>query len=498
MIRYRALMGVLTALVVAGCGAQSGNLEELDLYEASLYFTGGRDRERLPRLSLVRDATNNRVAVKCLSGASSAELEELRIDDLEERLSTLEDGNVVEVADDGSRSVAFPAFVGRDREGLAEVAEAKARELRPLVEGFIVRLRSELGDRQEMLFHVLWSRVIDEIWTDAWRLSFPNEDLPTVAWLVYPEHEFAVGTNYGSTPGGGSLALTWSRKFTDQLSAFPEANYELFKTAWGESFENAEVRSELEGYGVFEASGDSRLFLFHRDGHLDSLRTGMVMEYAEAVSRAFDWQEIGGQLDIHPGDAFVVVLHEVAYAIFERLYHGQLLEIPSLLLDGREVRQAVRLASLELDESPGPLDEVMALYMGNGWHASGEVVAAFEEARRHDPDNPRLLWYLGLSLYDHRALLGGAECLGAAGPAHGGRSRWAALARLGSDLDGARLRCCGRSGACGRQLSERARRGTHQRDPTDGSVRHRPHHGQGMGQAAAGEPVRESELGCDQ
>jgi tetratricopeptide (TPR) repeat protein len=201
-------------------------------------------------------------------------------------------------------------------------------------------------------------------------------------------------------PGGGGVAMTWSRNFTDHLSAFPEANYELFKTAWGEPFEDPEVRAELETYGVFDADGDPRLFSIHKDERLDTVLTGMEREYAEAVAVTLDWEEIGARLDIHPGDAYVVVLHEVAYAIFERLHRARLLEIPSLLLDGTDKTEAVRLVSLWLDEPPGPLDEAMALYMAEGWHGSEQAVAAFEEARRSDPDNVRLHWFLGLSLYD--------------------------------------------------------------------------------------------------
>ncbi len=399
MVWYKALVGALAVSVVAGCEVRRDEIERLDLYDAAMYFSSGRDRERYPRMSLMRDTLNNRIAVTCLGGASLAELEALGIDDLGERLVALEEGKILKRVD-GSCSVAFPAFVGGKRERLAEIADSAALELSPLVKELVGRLEVELGDRRDMVFHVLWSRVIDEIWADAWRPPAPGMQVPVVAWVVYPEHAFAVGTNYGSAPGGGDLALTWSNNFTEHLSAFPDANYALFKTAWGEPFEDAEVRAELETYGIFDASGDSRLFSFHRDERLDSVLTGMMYEYAEAVARTLDWAEIGARLDIHPGDAYVVVLHEVAYAIFERLYRAGTLEIPSLLLDGTDKTQAVRLVSLWLDEPPGPLDEAMALFMANGWHGSEEGVAAFEEARRAQPEHVMVHWFLGLSLYD--------------------------------------------------------------------------------------------------
>jgi tetratricopeptide (TPR) repeat protein len=399
MCWHKAFVWALAVSVVMGCEVRRNEVEQLDLYDAAMYFSSGRDRERYSRMSLLRDSLNNRIAVRCLGGASLAQLEELGIDDLGERLAALEEGKILNWVGE-SCSIAFPAFVGSERETLAEIADDAAVELSPQVEQLIGRLAAELGDRQDMLFHVLWSRVIDEVWADAWRPPSPGMQVPVVAWVVYPEHAFAVGTNYGSMLGGGDIALTWSSNFTDHLSAFPDANYELFKTAWGEPFEDAEVRAELESYGVFDASGEPRLFSFHRGERLDSLTSEMMQEYAEAVAQTFDWGEIGARLDIHPGDAYIVVLHEVAYAIFERLYRSGTLEIPALLLDGSEKTEAVRLASLWLNEPPGPLDEAMALFMKNGWHGSEEAVAAFEEARRSDPENVRLHWYLGLSLYD--------------------------------------------------------------------------------------------------
>jgi hypothetical protein len=74
MVWDKALVGALTVLVVAGCEPRPDELQELDLYDAAAFFSGGRDRERYPRMSLVRDTTNNRIAARCLAGASLAEL----------------------------------------------------------------------------------------------------------------------------------------------------------------------------------------------------------------------------------------------------------------------------------------------------------------------------------------------------------------------------------------------------------------------------------------
>jgi tetratricopeptide (TPR) repeat protein len=197
--------------------------------------------------------------------------------------------------------------------------------------------------------------------------------------------------------------MTWSPNFDEHLWKFPDANYELLLAAWGEEIEDADAKAGLQAYGLFYASGESRLFSYPDDGHLDEALYEMALEYAAAAANAYDWEEVGQRLGIHPGDAFVVVLHEAAYEQFEDLHETGALEIPSPLLEGGEKERAVELVSVVKGEPPGPYDEAMALYMKNGWHGSDEVVARFREALLAEPDDIELLWFLGLSLYDVEA-----------------------------------------------------------------------------------------------
>ncbi len=398
MARGKTLVAALAAVLAGGCGGPQVS-EDLNVPEAASYFSGASNRERTPRLGLLRDSTNNRITVACIAGISVSQLEAPAIDDLDERLRVLTEGKVLKIAD-GRCSPAFPVFVGRDREVLAGIADAGAADLRPLVGRLIGRLESELGDRREMLFHLLWSRVIDVIWSDAWDLAFSDDELPVVAWVAQPPHSFTVGTNYAFLPGDASLAITWSPNFSEHLSRFPDFNYELLLAAWGEEIEDVEAKAELEAYGVLDRSGESRLFSYPDGAHLDEALGEMAMEYAAAVAVAYDWEEVAQRLGIHPGDAFVVLLHELAYAIFEDLYEAAVLEIPSLLLRRGGTERAVELVSVVRGEPPAPSDKAMALYMKNGWHGSAEVVAQFREVLRTDPDDVELLWYLGLSLYD--------------------------------------------------------------------------------------------------
>jgi tetratricopeptide (TPR) repeat protein len=402
VVRSKTLTVALTAVLAGGCGSEPQASEDLNVREAASYFTGASNRERTPRLSLLRDSTNNRITVACIAGTPISQLEVPATGDLDERLRALTEGKVLKLADDRC-SPAFPVFVGRDRAVLRDVTDAGVDDLVPVAERLVRRLEAELGDRPEMLFHLLWSRVVDVIWSEAWESAFPNDELPVVAWVVQPEHPFAVGTNYAFLPGGASLAMTWSPNFDEHLWKFPDANYELLLAAWGEEIEDADAKAGLQAYGLFYASGESRLFSYPDDGHLDEALYEMALEYAAAAANAYDWEEVGQRLGIHPGDAFVVVLHEAAYEQFEDLHETGALEIPSPLLEGGEKERAVELVSVVKGEPPGPYDEAMALYMKNGWHGSDEVVARFREALLAEPDDIELLWFLGLSLYDVEA-----------------------------------------------------------------------------------------------
>jgi len=399
MISNRIVAGALAVFAVIACRGEFPARRELDLYDAASHFSGGARTQRLPRMRLLRDSTNHRIASLCLRGASLEDLERLGASDLDERLRGLSEGNVISVVE-GTCRLAFPAFIDADRQMLSEIVDAKAAELTPLVETLVARLEDELGGRQDMLFHVLWSRVIDEIWAEAHELAFPNEVLPAVVWIVHPEHPYAVGTNYETTPGHGILAMTWSNHFNEHLSDFHEASYELHQAAWGQEIEDPQVRSELAGYGLLDAEGGSRLFTFAPGERLDSVPDELINEYASAASKAYDWEALGRRFGMHPGDAFVVVLHETAYAVFEDLHRAGKLDVPEVLLRGGDKREAVRLVSVALGEPPGPLDEAMALYMKAGWQGSEEAVAKFRAALAEDPDNVEILWYLGLCLYD--------------------------------------------------------------------------------------------------
>jgi hypothetical protein len=92
-----------------------------------------------------------------------------------------------------------------------------------------------------MLFHLLWSRVIDDAWDKAWKATFTTEGPADAAWLIYPGQRYDAGTNYGSVPGNGTYALTWSPALRPQLQELSGAIVDVFRIAWGKEVSAADA-----------------------------------------------------------------------------------------------------------------------------------------------------------------------------------------------------------------------------------------------------------------
>jgi len=363
-----------------------------------MYFSGG-DASRVPRLRLLQDSVNLRLARACVVGEDLSALLPLGGSNLPARLDTLAAGRVIRVGG-GRCGPGFPVFLGARRRALSREADAAAARLAPFVDSLAARVDSLAGDRHDLAFHLLWSRVVDEAWDAAWRRAFPRDTMPAVTWLALPERRFAVGTNYEQTVGDGDLALTWAPRFSEHLGPLADRAYELTLLAWQRPVTDDSARALLARYGILDSLGGSRLFAYPRGGTLDSALDALSREYGDRAAAAVDWAEAGRRFDTDPRDLFVILLHEIAYGEFERLADAGRLREPALLATGSPRADAVRLVSLVTGRPLRPADEAMAAYARNDWHGSPEVVRRLRLALAAEPGDVETRWTLGLGLYD--------------------------------------------------------------------------------------------------
>jgi tetratricopeptide (TPR) repeat protein len=429
----RMRTAVLALVVTAGCTAfpqapASVSAEQIDIAARMLSYDGVRPGRPRPQLGVLKNPVNNAVVNGCLDGASLADLGR-QIPDLAERIESLVAARLITVRNDRC-SPAFPAVVGSRRAELARAVAETAIRLGPRVNRILNDLRQGLGFRQDLVFHALWSRVIDASWVESWRQAFPRmPGPPGVAWIVAPAHRLQVGTNYETLPGGGGIAVTWSRFRSDHIRSVMDARLDLVRLAWQEPA-SAPGLQILQRLGCATEDGKLRVFAFPGNGAQQQLFDRLIKDYAGLLETAFDYRQLGEALNVRSDEVFVIALHELAWELLARLSEAGRLQVPAALSDPGNAAGVVELVSLRLNRKPGSgtIEEQANEIMGeSGWRGTAESVRKLKELLAGNPGNPAALMYLGLSLYDlhdYRAALDAFSRLSLSAPATDFRHPW--------------------------------------------------------------------------
>lgn len=392
------LLGILV-VYICGCAGEKTSAPIPPDYLISAYGSGVQTAN-LPHTDLLDDPVNRLILSTCAGSADMSKLTKLPIDSLDRRLELMCDGHVLTREGSDFRP-AFPFFAEAERVRLDSLADMLAERLVEPVTEMLDDMRSSDSFPEEEQFHVLWSLVIDQSWRAIWERVCPDKDgPPQVVWITDPPHPYLTGTNFWQLPGGSMVAATWSPRCDEHLEQLPQWRLELLRAAWNMPGNDSAGETFLRRYGFLDEDGRYEGFT-HRDSAVfANMRTAWIEGYADAVAAYLDLKAAASALDVPENQTFVILLHEVAYALFQRLDQKQILGFPAILKTGAPADQIVHLVSVRLERPPMPKDVALAEYMENGWHGTDAVIPLFRDVLAADSSDLQIRLCLGMALYD--------------------------------------------------------------------------------------------------
>lgn len=310
-------------------------------------------------ISELHNPDNNPILNACLTGAKYRTLEGLGFKDLPDRLERLQDGKIIR-QHDGRYYLAFPVVMGRTRTSLQKLVEKVALQLLPVSEKIMQKIEPHLEGREQMLYHVLWSVIMDGqvAWNTAktelsQSAKMGDTTIENTAWLVYPRHPYHCGTNgYGdsdvqilithspNTPSPNVVYRTLN-KYKNEL---------ILSLSAGRPIENVEAKKALVEYGFVDDQGTVQVYVV-RLGAIDPeviQEVGRLgHEFGYEVMANLDMQEVADILAVSPGQALVIAYHELCYEVLAQLTSRGTLDVPDIVLKSdAETGQMRRLVSL--------------------------------------------------------------------------------------------------------------------------------------------------------
>jgi hypothetical protein len=344
----------------------------------SFFGSGGIDWQALS------DPNNNPILVACINGITDESLRSLGILDIQKRLERLERGNLIK-KEDGRYTLAFPAVVGEKRERLREYAEQAARQLAPFGENMIAEIQPYLDGRNEMLYHVLWSVIMDggPAWDAARaemnkKIDAGDTSTKNKAWLLYPSHPYRAGTNSWNN-SFGYLKVTWSRntpspndigrviaRYATQLTQAVEQNHAV---------ELTEAKDALGKYGLVDEAGKVCFYVMQPDSGATRFYAELGGQFGRQMMTQLDVKKVTDMLDVSPGVAFVIAYHEICWQMLQDLAEKKVLSVPKIVARaGTKTSDAYQLVSLvPIPNTKDPLLDT---------EVSPEEAQAIEEFRR--------------------------------------------------------------------------------------------------------------------
>jgi len=315
------------------------------------------------------DLRNNPILNACINGATLAELESLKMPDLEARLQKLQHGNLIRKIDH-RYDLSFPAIIDKKRADLEKPVEEISLKLLPTSEKITQETAPQLKEHEEMLYHVVWSIIMDG--PVAWntldnelkkQLGKNDVSIKGTIWWKYPNHNYRAGTNIYSDLKIGQTQITWS--LSTPLphvvhGIIKKYETELIQSATtGKPVEDLSARQALAKYGLVDDKGVGRVFIVDPNSEIALIFGKVSQTFSKEVMKHLDVQEAAKMLGVTPAQALVIVYHELCYELLEQLAIKRVLDIPEILLksnDGAE--QTYSLISIIDLNKPKSLDRL--------------------------------------------------------------------------------------------------------------------------------------------
>jgi len=307
----------ITSVLIFCLARQS--FEQIDYWAYLTYFNGSPINHIPKGISIPdKDRQSRFIMNAIISGSSDTELTRSFPDSLKIKVTALMRGGVL-VRKDSRYQTTFPILIGKQRDQLQKVVTERAKIILPSIDSLLSTLNAILSNNPEMIFHFLWSRIIDECWWNLYNAEFDtNQGPPSIAFIVYPFHRFQCGTNYDYTPDTGQIALSWSYNIFSDFESLPETvsfyNLAMHKPV------STKDKNFFFKHGLVDSNSVVRIFTYYEHGTLDSICDILKKKYIELVKGLYDYRELGKAFHIAPDELFILISHETAYQVFELLY----------------------------------------------------------------------------------------------------------------------------------------------------------------------------------
>jgi hypothetical protein len=323
----KAMKWFLSILLVINCSFLSAQKN----YWSYLVYFGGFPVNHIPKgISIPNNDKKSRMIINAIiEGSSYDNLKQKYPDSLDLKLERLISGGVIERTSNSFKFL-FPVLVGVNRTKLETIIHKKIAESKITLDSMVFALKNSLGKNPDMIFHFIWSRIIDECWWNLYNSTYQTDKgPPSITFIVYPPHPYQCGTNTYFFPDNDVYSMSWSYNiFNESFKLPPKKSF--FNLATNKTISNSDHDFFVK-HGLINSEGQSLIYTYLKDNQLDKLCDSLKAVYIKEIKGLFDFNELSKIFQIPADDLFVLTSHEIAYELIKVLSERNITYIPILL-----------------------------------------------------------------------------------------------------------------------------------------------------------------------